>query len=354
MPKRAVFRLSPCNKARIQALFAAGWSCKKIAATLKISAATAAYWRDREFSEIVGRTAKFGSKSKDPAMKARRAVVQRLVGKTVTKNGKTRPLYCSARAIQTALAREHRVVVSRWTVRRDLRELGFFAVVRKRVPTVYEGDFERRLAFVKASKAIDPLRIVFSDEKIFTCNDCTLRTQWVRDKHDALPRENQRWSDRIMVWAAIGKDFFVWKVIDNERTAANNEDGRRHGVLDADAYKRRVLPLVVPHVKRHGLVFQQDGAKAHTAKKVMGYLRGSVQLLEPWPPRSPDLNPIETLWAIIAPEVAKHFPQSCAELKAAIIDVFNHFLTHRMATINALVASFTDRCVKVRKAHGAY
>ena len=39
-----------------------------------------------------------------------------------------------------------------------------------------------------------------------------------------------------------------------------------------------------------GLVFQQDNAKAHTAKKTMAFLNTTAPEVLPWPSRSPDLN----------------------------------------------------------------
>ncbi|KAG9086588.1 Galactose-3-O-sulfotransferase 3, partial [Ceratobasidium sp. 392] len=45
------------------------------------------------------------------------------------------------------------------------------------------------------------------------------------------------------------------------------------------------------------VIFQQDNASAHKAKDCLEWLDNcGIEVME-WPPYSPDLNPIENLWA---------------------------------------------------------
>ena len=56
-------------------------------------------------------------------------------------------------------------------------------------------------------------------------------------------------------------------------------------------------------------IFQDDNDPKHTAHIVKNYLRNhQIEMLE-WPPQSPDLNPIESLWAELNRKLNKRKPK---------------------------------------------
>lgn len=64
------------------------------------------------------------------------------------------------------------------------------------------------------------------------------------------------------------------------------------------------------------IIFQQDGDTKHTAKIVKEWLANQKFKTMEWPAQSPDLNPIENLWALLKIRLARYenAPQNLNEL----------------------------------------
>lgn len=79
------------------------------------------------------------------------------------------------------------------------------------------------------------------------------------------------------------------------------------------------------------LWWQQDGAPPHNALRVRSYLdevftnkwignRGVVE----WPPRSPDLSPLDFfLWGLVKNKLYKNNPENANQLRENIVAAFN-------------------------------
>lgn len=142
-----------------------------------------------------------------------------------------------------------------------------------------------------------------------------------------------------MIWAAIGVGYrsrlhFI------ERTA--DEDGRRRG-MDSTRYIR-LLSKELPRMPRN-TVFQQDGARSHTSKQTLDYLkRKGITVLENWAPYSPDLAPIENLWPILDRRISDKAPRTLDELKNAAITAWNEI---PQSQVDNFVLSFEGRIAKI-------
>lgn len=74
--------------------------------------------------------------------------------------------------------------------------------------------------------------------------------------------------------------------------------------MDAGKYQEKLLESgfiqeVDSVYGRRDWVFVQDGAPCHTSDVSYLPMADECNIFPEWPPNSPDLNPIETLWGVM-------------------------------------------------------
>jgi hypothetical protein len=132
-------------------------------------------------------------------------------------------------------------------------------------------------------------RVMFSDEVTFHVSGHAHRHNvriWPKERpHDFV--EHERDSPNINVWCALTRDHVIGPYFFAKRTVTS------HNFLD-------MLELFAePQIDDDNVNFQQDGALAHYAVTVTGFLDETFQRRwigrggwKKWPPRSPDLTPM--------------------------------------------------------------
>ena len=81
----------------------------------------------------------------------------------------------------------------------------------------------------------------------------------------------------------------------------------------------------------------------------MAFLRENIPKIIDWPSYSPDLNPIENLWAIVKRNVEKRMPKNLGELERFMVDEWNKIPEE---TLKYLVNSMRNRCQEVLNENG--
>lgn len=215
-----------------------------------------------------------------------------------------------------------------------------------------ERDYQRRVRFCNWARdqiQQNPRFIadtLFSDEATF-CNRGGVNRHNCHYYSDANPhwqrsQEFQRqWS--INVWAGILGDVIVGPYFFEEN-------------LNAAMYLRFLqddLPNLLRHVDNdllRRMWFQQDGAPAHRSRAVTQYLNnrfpnrwiGMGSRVQEWPPRSPDLTPLDFyFWGYIRDIVYSQKPttvenmknrirQACRNINVDVLEKVRNDFHHRL------------------------
>lgn len=184
-------------------------------------------------------------------------------------------------------------------------------------------------------------QVIFSDEKKFNLDGpdcCSYYWHGLKEEDDPKPSRNFG-GGSVMVWSAFSARgrapiCFISTRTNSERYVTMMDD---------------VLIQYLEDVMDGDAIFQQDNASIHTARNTMAWFadRG-IPVLE-WPAISPDLNPIENLWAILARRVygkpsEKRVFNSAQELKTKIVQEWDGIQSE---IIQSLITSMPNRIYEV-------
>jgi hypothetical protein len=136
--------------------------------------------------------------------------------------------------------------------------------------------------------------------------------------------------------------------------------GRLHvveGYMNSEQYCNvitgRMLPQAQEWFPDGNYTFMQDKAPCHTSRKSMECLQSHRVALLEWPGNSPDLNPIETLWAIMKRRLRTQTITTKQQLIAAVIKVWVRDASV-VETCRKLVVSMPERVRAVIAAKGGH
>ena len=186
-------------------------------------------------------------------------------------------------------------------------------------------------------------QVQFTDEAHFEVQG--QRSQFVRRSKGEPLRPghiNQRpkHPDKVMFWGMFGFD-------------GPGPLEQVTGMMNSDQYIGVLQRNVIPEHMRTAFTFQQDLAPCHTSKKVQQFMKTKKLKVLKWPGNSPDLNPIENLWAIIKKRLRKLDCSTKPKLISAVFQVWNADAELRNMC-KKLVESMPNRVQEVIKCRGGH
>jgi transposase len=242
--------------------------------------------------------------------------------------------------------------VSVWTIRRSLHRGGLHPAKMKRKPRLTAAQRKARLewAMEYAKKPRDFWdHVIFSDESSFHTNEALKGKVVWRFAHEELQSPfvqpvTKFGGHKLQVWGCVTSQGVGW--------ACSLPEG-----IDSDTYlvilKNELQWTISLYFKEfNGVVFQQDGAGPHRANVVKNYLKLQKYSVLPWPAHSPDLSPIENLWANLKKRLEeKHGEIPKTKLWEVVDEEWEE--TSKEYCKN-LFASMPDRIQAVINARGGY
>jgi hypothetical protein len=252
------------------------------------------------------------------------------------------------RLIQSA----ERIKVHRTSIRKYLNMEHMKTYIARKKPDLTETQKKARYKFAKDHihwTIEDWKNVMFSDETVISRVGSFGRKYYYKrqeDKHirpHHIKKTKQGGGRKIMVWGCmtyygVGDACWIPEKI--------------NAVLYVEVLKDYVFASMDwCGMDPRKFIFQQDNAKIHTAKVTKDYIRKSKIPLMDWPANSPDLNPMETIWAYLKGQLDQYTndPKDVNELWERIQDIWTKI---PIEFIEKLYNSMPDRVREVYRCKG--
>lgn len=253
------------------------------------------------------------------------------------------PLSSTPKQIRRSLGLDS---VSPRTIRRVLDSAGIFGRIARITPPLKDVHLQKRLSFAEGYgkwKEEDWSKVMWTDEASVLMGTYgqvwvqrAVSTEW--DPEHTVHRGKH--PPKLHIWACFSAAGVGGFHIFEENLDA---------VLMKEILQKHVLKSAAKLFPRGQWWFQQDNDPKHKSKLVQAWIKlKGIDCLE-WPPYSPDLNPIENLWAHVKRRVEARNTKTLDELRRALEAEWH---ATEASFCRKLVHSMADRCRLVRENSG--
>lgn len=245
------------------------------------------------------------------------------------------------------------VQVSEVTVRRGLCRAGLQSHVKEKKPHLSSSNIRARLEFARKYQhwTIDDWsHVIFSDEtKINRFSSDGRVWCWVRDPQELSERTViptvKHGGGSVMIWGCMcihGPGMMC----------------RIEGRLNQHGYQKILEEHLYGTIQKYNLdaskvIFQQDNAPVHSSNSMKQWFSRQPFGVLSWPAQSPDLNPIENLWAILKRRLNRYDtpPKGILELWSRVEETFPSITVD---DCKRLIESMPRRIAAVLKSKGKW
>jgi transposase len=252
----------------------------------------------------------------------------------------------SVRQLAKELETEFKFTFNHQTVANSLKNNGFKKSLPIKVPLLTPNALEKRMEYAELHLENKFTNVVFTDETMFQLSENRQLSWWNPDYEDKPVFEENHNKRKVMIWAGISRrgktDVFYWKI---------SED------LTVDAYEYTKClnqALIGKMDSLYGFRkwrLMQDNARPHTAQHTKDFLEENDIRTITHPPYSPDLNPIELVWAYLKKKIMTKVYNNLDEV---LERVFEEWYSISQEMINNLIDRHMARVQEVYNLNGGF